>query len=117
MKIIVKNAVKRKPGFLYSINSQGDLVEEAAPPRMRTRDSSSGAKHTDDNQTKGPISMSNSDIKVMARAIRNQSLRRLIELQATEDPEFPTIAAIEKKFKVSKRTAYDYLNTLRALSN
>jgi len=55
-KIIVRNAVERKPGFMYSIDSQGNLIEEVQQsmlhklnvPVSRHRDAYHGKNNTDD---------------------------------------------------------------------
>ena len=41
MKIIVKNAVKRKLGFLYHIDQEGNLVESPGPGAIALKGESS----------------------------------------------------------------------------
>lgn len=38
MRILIKNAVKRKKGFLYSIDSEGNILESLGPGEFNNKE-------------------------------------------------------------------------------
>lgn len=123
-KIIVKNAVKRKSGFIYHIDTEGNLIEERRQGlELATVAATPGRANemsfTEDKETIGPITsaikLSDNDIKSLGHGIRNQSFRRLIEIYYVPPGAYIGPEDLMKKYKISRRTAYDYINTLKAL--
>ena len=146
MRIVVKNACKRKAGFLYSIDSDGNLVETKGTskppgpgsPQHRLTNCACAQDHCPDSEDitdadedlwqgsmlpRTPL-LSYNDTEKRAAHIRNQTLRRLIKIYGvTHTNKVCAVVAttkinaafVMKELNVSRRTAYDYINTIKIL--
>lgn len=129
-RIVVKNACIRKPGFLYHIDSEGNLVESGATPAaaatIAEATHNSQNSFTDDKSkhvSSRTRSLSHNDIKVskeqldqLQKGIRTATLKNILKVyfMQLQLPQL-SLAQVMKELKCSKRTAYDYIKTIQGL--
>lgn len=122
-KIVVKNACKRREGYAYHIDSEGNLIEEKSWQHAQDTESMPGPSmpaentfsDTDDKEEQDAkvrgTEMSDNDIKLCQAGIRTGVLKNLIKIWF-KDLDIP---GIMKELKVSRRTAYDYAKAAQVL--
>lgn len=118
-KIVVKNACKRREGYTYHIDANGNLIEEKSI-HLGYRPDASEDNFVDDNQgfeSSGENKVSISDKlqsldRTVIDGIRIGVLRRLLLVLQSSDSG---VEDVMKLLKVSRRTAYDYVKVARLL--
>lgn len=105
-KIIVKNAVKRKPGYLYSIDGQGNLVETIGPGVFNIKKSASSTAPTQvrTQGTKSPRIKNNSNMSADMDSTLRKKQHLLEEDSTLRNPNLGRMSKLQKEILLLLKT-------------